>query len=173
MQIPIFSGGFTLIDDEDFDRPLSYQHRDGTVLATKIRDRPWYMSGGPRSRVPCTFLWINHHSYRVTMHRLILRATPGQAVDHIDGNSLDNRKCNLRFATNSQNQANAHRTHGRSRFKGVSYYPNHKRQWMARLRHLGTRFNLGSYKTEEEAAIVYNAKALELFGEFACLNEVI
>jgi hypothetical protein len=56
-----------------------------------------------------------------TMHRMVLQVPKGKAVDHINGDGLDNRKANLRIATLSQNSANRKRLDRQtwSRFKGV------------------------------------------------------
>jgi hypothetical protein len=57
----------------------------------------------------------------------------------------------------------------KSRFKGVTWRKR-DRIWVARVKLLGTRFYLGSFKREEDAAAAYDLKAKELFGEFARLN---
>lgn len=93
-------------------------------------------------------------------------------VDHINGNGLDNRKCNLRLVTQAQNcmnmraRSNDQKT---SIYKGVRFHKTSKR-WEAYIRCQYKRIHIGSFKTESEAAIAYNWKALELFGEFARFN---
>jgi hypothetical protein len=42
------------------------------------------------------------------MHRMILKASPAQIVDHINGNGLDNRRCNLRIVRHAENVSNVH-----------------------------------------------------------------
>lgn len=58
---------------------------------------------------------------------------------------------------------------GASNYKGVSYDKN-RDKWMARLKHNGKIYNLGRYEIEKDAAIAYNKKAIEIYGEFANLN---
>jgi len=101
------------------------------------------------------------------MHRLIMGNPQGMEVDHINGNGLDNRRCNLRVVTTSQNQANQHARRGRSSFKGVF---KQRSRWRARIHVQQKGINLGSFLTEEEAARAYDAAALHYFGEHACLN---
>ena len=108
-----------------------------------------------------------------TLHRLLMDAKPGVIVDHINGDPLDNRKCNLRLATRTQNAQNQGSHRGTSRFKGVSWARGRKsRPWVACIYADGKKRNLGYFATEEEAAKVYNDAAIKYFGEFAWLNEL-
>lgn len=100
-----------------------------------------------------------------TMHSLFL-AGDGQ-IDHINGNGVDNRITNLRRCTNQENQRNRHAVRGKSRFKGVIRRP---KSWQACIVLDGIKKNIGCYPTEEEAARAYDAKAVEVFGEFARTN---
>jgi hypothetical protein len=107
----------------------------------------------------------------VLIHRLIMAAKKGRKVDHINHDKLDNQKANLRLCTHSENMMNQRKFKGISKFKGVSF---NKRQssWFANITKNKKPFFLGYFDTEEEAAIAYNKKAKELFGEFAYLNEI-
>lgn len=101
---------------------------------------------------------------RVYMHRVILNH-PDSHVDHINGNGLDNRRENLRLATKSQNAANSRRKD--AKFKGVF---TQGAKWFAQIGHNGRTIYLGTFSSPEEAARAYDAKAVELFGEFAHPN---
>jgi hypothetical protein len=104
------------------------------------------------------------------MHREIMQAPPGKVVDHINGNRLDNRKCNLRLCTRRQNLRNAAKRPGcQSQFKGVSFDRRHNR-WFATIWFEGRSISLGSFLDEVEGARAYDRAALELFGEYAWLN---
>ena len=104
----------------------------------------------------------------IKMHRLIMNVTdPNIQIDHINGNTLDNRKINLRQSTNATNHMNQSvRSDNKSGFKGVGRQGN---KWSARIGKNGC-IHLGSFDTPEEAAMAYDAKAKELFGDFARLN---
>lgn len=99
------------------------------------------------------------------MHRIILGAQPGELVDHINHDTLDNRRCNLRICTARQNCANrmmARRS--KSPYKGIHPTPSGK--WVARA----NRKHLGTFDSAEEAARQYDAAAIATWGEFACIN---
>jgi hypothetical protein len=92
-------------------------------------------------------------------------------IDHANGDTLDNRKVNLRICTRADNKRNrgipSNNTLG---YKGVALTKSKKR-YMARIGSgRGKHMYLGTYDTIEEAARAYDAKAKELFGEYAYLN---
>ncbi len=112
---------------------------------------------------------------KVYWHAIIVNPPSGMVVDHINGNSLDNRKSNLRAATREQNNMNrgANRTHrGKpttSPYKGVSLNKRSNR-WVSSIGHNYKRIYLGYFDLPEDAARAYDIKARELFGEFAYQN---
>jgi hypothetical protein len=110
----------------------------------------------------------------VLMHREILgiKKEKGVLVDHRNGDTLDNQRHNLRAATASQNTMNKRkRMNCSSRFKGV-YFAKWTGKWRASIQKEGKRIQLGLFRDELEAALAYDQKAKELFGEFALLNVV-
>lgn len=104
------------------------------------------------------------------LHREIAGAKRGEIVDHINGNPLDNRKANLRVCTHAQNMQNRAR-HGNntSGYKGV-YWCSEKSKFRAALRINGKKVHAGYALTAQEAARMYDAKAREIFGDFARVN---
>lgn len=101
------------------------------------------------------------------LHRFLLDAPEGMQVDHINGNPLDNRRRNLRVCTQSQNGANRPRMR-RDGYRGVRLLKG--KYWSARITYQNKGIHIGCFPTAEDAARAYDAKALELFGEFARLN---
>ena len=95
---------------------------------------------------------------------------PAVFIDHVNGDPNDNRLSNLRLADRAQNSANRKHHKGSSlKYLGVCY-AKRTGKWQVSI---GTpRVYLGQYKTEKEAAVVYNEAAERLYGEFARLNEV-
>lgn len=112
-----------------------------------------------------------HGCTREFLHRLIVGAEKGQIVDHIDGDTTNNIRANLRVCSQQQNTFNGKRRPGSSIYKGVSWVP-HCKKWCAQITHNGKRRYLGVFQEERDAAIAYNGAANELFGEYARLNNV-
>lgn len=94
---------------------------------------------------------------------------PYEEVDHINLDPRDNRWCNLRKCSCSQNQYNIP---SRSPFKvkGVAWRNRKSKPWIARIRHNRKRKHLGSFATMEEAATAYAKAAKKLHGKFANLE---
>ena len=105
---------------------------------------------------------------KIYMHREILKISDDLQVDHINHNTLDNRACNLRAATRKQNTQNRTRKNNTG-YKGVKYVNG---KFQARIGTDPNRIIIGYFRTAREAAIEYNKKAIELYGDFACLNEL-
>lgn len=108
---------------------------------------------------------------RIYLHRMI---DPfAQEIDHINGWGLDNRRQNLRAASRTENSRNTRpkRTKDRSsRFKGV-HWNKKDRRWVAQIANReGKTLHLGHFKSEEDAARIYDLAAREYHGEFAFLN---
>lgn len=110
----------------------------------------------------------------VLMHREIMKAPDERYVwvDHINGNSLDNRRGNLRIATPAENSWNTKlRVTSRSGFKGVLWSKGRKK-WIASIQCNGFQVELGGFDTAEKAAAVYDSAAIRLHGRFAKPNGV-
>lgn len=123
---------------------------------------------------------INNYGYAVAgsgtilMHRIIMKAARGFSVDHINHNTLDNRRINLRIANQQQNAANQMlRPSNKSGYKGVSFFRQgqRKKRWIAVIHFNYKRKPIGYFNTALEAALAYDKKAEELFGEFAATNK--
>lgn len=159
-QIPLTQGKFALVDDEDYERINQWKwHIGGKGYA--IRTENFYKPCGRRT------------SRTIMMHRYILCVETVFHVDHINHDRLDNRRFNLRKCTRSQNLMNTQvrKNKSLSRYKGVARYARDKR-WLAYINKDGIRHRLGRFEKEEDAAMAYNKKAIELFGAFALLNAI-
>lgn len=144
----------TMIDREDLD----------FVSKTKWR---WKKVNGRAYAIAPK--WINGKVKNVVLHRLITKAKKGECVDHINHNTLDNRKKNLRICTNSQNMKNCDfykcNTSG---FKGV-YRKGEK--FFAKIRCDNKDIYLGIFKEILDAALVYDYAADKLFGDYSYTNK--
>lgn len=107
------------------------------------------------------------------LHRRIMNPPDGMTVDHINHDTLDNRKKNLRICTRSQNNWNRNYkvATGTSKYKGV-YFEKERNRWVFEINIHNKKYDRKRFKTEKEAALAYNRVAKVLFGEFACLNVI-
>lgn len=123
--------------------------------------------------------WYYDHGYaahkdrkgKLYLHRFLL--PNAKTIDHINHNGLDNRRSNLRICNQSLNGANQRmQTRPKSsRFKGVVWHKLGKK-WCAQTKQNGRQVYLGLFERESEAALAYNQKVKELFGDFALLNKI-
>lgn len=107
------------------------------------------------------------------LHRFILNINDKKVIDHINGNSLDNRKENLRVCTQQQNLFNKTLSKkSKSGFKGVWFRKECKtKPWQAQIKFNSTEIHLGYFKNKVEAALAYNQATLKYFGSFANINK--
>lgn len=118
------------------------------------------------------YFFFQKGSKRFYLHRLIANTPEGFVTDHINGDTLDNLKSNLRVTSNRENLFNfGIRCDNTSGYRGVWFRKSINR-WVAEIKKDGKKYHLGSYKTAEEAATVYNEKAKEVFGKYARLNNI-
>jgi hypothetical protein len=108
--------------------------------------------------------------YRVVMERMIGRPLMShEQVDHIDNDPLNNRRNNLRLATQAQNNRNARRQTGSTGLRGVTY--RGPGRYYARIHHCGVEIHLGVFQTAIEAHEAYKEAARKYHGEFAYINQ--
>lgn len=165
-QIELTQGQVAIIDDEDYARITNMGK--------------WYAAYDPIMKSFYAVRQIRKPNGKQTirMHRVVTNAPINKEVDHINHNTLDNRVCNLRICTSSQNGMNRKPSQSKtSRYKGVSLDKQKRKNkiysyWRAQIYKNGKQIRLGYFKSETEAAKTYNKKAKELFGEFALLNEL-
>jgi hypothetical protein len=157
-QIQLTKGKFALVDDEDFEFLSKWRWYYGAVgkNGKGYAIRKSVYSDGIR------------HTY--FMHRLILLSRWDEYSDHINRNELDNRRCNLRVATLSQNQHNQSlHKNNTSGYKGLVWIERIKR-WQVYLSFNRERIYLGAYICKEDAARAYDKAATKYYGAFATLN---
>lgn len=156
-KINLKNGKSILVDDDDFER---------------VKDFRWHFqppTGGENGGKARATAW---RSKKIYMHHMIVGQPVDRrmSVDHVNGNGLDNRKENLRFATaRQQRQNSAIRRDNVSGFKGIRFRRD-RRKFVSTLMLDGKRINLGEFNTAIEAAVAYNEAAIKFFGKFARVN---
>jgi hypothetical protein len=146
-KIPVGQDDFAIVDDEDYEVLSQYK---------------WHLMANSTKT----------HKYAATkmrMHRFIMNPPKGFVVDHINGDTLDNRRQNLRICTNAQNQQNTGSRGGTSKYKGVSFNIKSDK-WLAAFQYDGVNYYCGLWDDEEDAARAVDKKRGEVCGDFASKN---
>ena len=153
-KIKLTQGKFALVDDNDFERLNQFK---------------WCAAGNNKNNYFYAIRTIAKKN--IGMHRVILNAVESiYHVDHIDGDTLNNQKSNLRLCTNSENRRNQKlNKKSTTGYKGVSIRKINN-TYRSQIKFNSKTICIGHYKTAIEAAKAYNEKAKELHGEFARLN---
>ena len=147
------NGSIALVDDKDFQEVSMYS---------------WYLlKGGYAARTGSR----PGEPHTILLHHVVTDTDYKYIVDHINGNSLDNQKGNLRAVTIQQNNFNRAKCKNKksSKYKGVCW-SKHKNLWVASIKINKKSIRLGYFNFEIDAATAYNEKAKVLFGEYARLN---
>jgi len=140
---------FVVVDSED---------------AHKVINRNWHLSSGGYAAAH-----VRNGFPKILMHKIII-GNHEVLVDHKNGHRFDNRKSNLRLANSSINNHNRVKDKNTSsKYKGV-HYDSSRNKWLSTIRQNGIKLNLGRFVTEESAALAYNNKAIEIYGDNASIN---
>lgn len=162
--IPLTQGLIAVVDDEDYDEIIKFKWH--AVKQGQGNGTTWYAARNWKKP--------NGLSSTITMHRQIMGPPPPDKpnIDHINHNTLDNRRSEMRFCTNAENSQNSRYrdTQGKtSIYKGVSL---HMGRYHAQICHQRKVTCLAHWATEEAAALAYNKAALRLHGEFSLINKL-
>ncbi len=147
--IPLGDGRFALVDAADYER---------------IGKHKWCVSNKQGVGYVMRRTKAGRTAY---MHREVVGAPKGKVVDHVNHNTMNNRRCNVRTCTDRQNQANKGPLGGASGYVGV--YRRDGR-YEAGITWRGHHYYLGRFDDPVEAAKVRDRKARELLGPYAYLN---
>ena len=156
MNIPLTHGRFTQVDEAD---------------ALRLAGIKLYTLNNTIHRKMYAGVYQRSISKMTLLHRWILGVTDRSVtVDHINGDSLDNRRSNLRLCSLSENLMNRKLARNNTTgFKGI-YQKKGASRWRAFISLNGKQRWIGYFASKEEAARAYDAKAIELYGPYARLN---
>ena len=156
---------------EDAKRTFSYNPETG-VIFWKITSRQNFPAGSVAGRINRQgYLRICYKGKSILGHRLALAITngkwPTEHVDHINGTTSDNRLCNLRLVTRSQNMMNSSiRSNNKSGEKGVTKKGN---KWRAQITCNKLQINLGVFDSIKDASFAYQEAARIYHKDYARL----
>jgi len=154
-RIDLGNGRWTILDSEDYYR---------------LGEFKWTIGGHGKKFYAVRIVIAGDEIKTIRMNREIMNAPEGLVVDHRNGDSLDNRRENLRLATQAENMQNRRkRKNTTSRYIGV-WFAKEKGKWESRIRQDGKKIYLGSFDNEADAAKAYDEAAKRCRGEFARLN---
>lgn len=141
------------MDDDDFEKVSIYSWYSLKGYAARTGTRP----GEPHT---------------ILLHHVVTGADYKYIVDHINGDTLDNRKEKLRVVSVQQNNFNksVNKNKESSKYKGV-FWSKEKNLWLSLIKLNRKSNHLGYFDSELDAATAYNENAKILFGEYARLND--
>lgn len=154
-KIPLTNNQVAIVDEEDYEDMIKHNW----CAAWDNHTKSYYAL---RTKV-------SNGRKTVRMHREIMNTPKNMETDHINHDTLDNRKQNLRIVTCSQNHMNQRLKPCTSKYKGVSLDEKAKK-WKAQINFKGKNRHLRYLDEEEDAAIYYDVAAQLFFGEHAYLN---
>jgi hypothetical protein len=149
-------GQFTIVEPRDY---------------YSIRHFKWFVHGnGSNLYAARSTLTKDLRSRIIYLHRQIMAPPAGLVVDHLNCDSLDNRRANLRVVTQAVNMRNRRkRKNTSSRYIGI-WFDKKRNKWTAQIRYNGQKLWLGRFDSEIEAAKAYDEAARKYYGEFVRLN---
>ena len=162
-KIKLTQGRYALIDDEDYP----YLSRFNWMLNKKKRE---IMGSVYEYEYACKMIQRNKIQIMVYMYEFLIEAINYECVVFKNKNTLDYRKSNLGLVSYGVRGTMAKKRKGTySKYKGLTYRPK-KKIFEVRICKDKKTYYLGKFKSEKKAAIAYNKKAKELYGEFAYQN---
>lgn len=158
-KIELTQGKYAIVDDEDYHYLIRFT---------------WtYSNTEQQYEAPNESCTVQVGRKAIQMHNMILPARKGHYLRHKNGSNLDNRKSNLEeISLNHRRHLGLKKQMGASKYRGVQR--SSKNSWRVVIGKDKVRYFIGNFKLHEEkkAAIAYNKKARELYGENAYQNEV-
>lgn len=156
--IDVGNGLISMIDDIDYDMISCYNWSS-------------YKSKTTGTYIPITRIVKNGKWATIRMHSLIVGDVDKYDVDHINHNTLDNRRSNLRLCSRSENLMNRRMFRNNiSGYKGVSFNTQHNK-WMAKVVFNKHQYFCGYFDNPEDASVAYDNKLITLCNEFALTNK--
>jgi len=154
-EIPLTQSKVAIVDIDDYEELSKYK---------------WYANPIKKNYYGTRDIYKNKKKKRYYMHRVIMKVEKILKIDHKNGNTLDNRKSNLRVATPRQNGMNKKQKEGgSSKYKGV-YRRIERKTWTVEIEYKGKGRTINGIKNEEVAGLIYDLLAYDWYEEYARYN---
>ena len=156
-EIQLTQGKVAIVDDSDYEELSKYKWYANCIKGT------YYAVHTINKKSGCNI--------KILMHRFILNAKKGIIIDHINRDTLNNSRSNLRECNHKENRLNSKlNKNNKTGFRGVSIYGKTNKFTASIKLHKNTR--IGIYENSIDAAKAYNEYALKYNGKFAKLNQI-
>lgn len=164
-KIKLTKGQYAIVDDNDYEwlnqwkwYAILYKGMNTFYAVRGMRKKEIELNNGKKGLI--------------LMARVILKAPKGLQVDHVNRDTLDNRRQNLRLATSTQNHGNSRiPLRNTSGYKGV-VQGTKTQKYQAQIKYKGHLYFLGLFDNKQKAALAYNLHAKKFFGVYARLNKI-
>lgn len=154
-KVPLTRGLHALVDDRDFPALMRFKWH---IL--ECRAGMYAKRNGPRNG-------LKNNRTAILMHRVLAEAKRGEVVDHIDHNTLNNQKKNLRACTNSENLANRKGPSAASTSGFLGVYPAPSGRYRVQLGVRGRSIYIGHFRSVRAASAAYASASVKYYGEFS------
>lgn len=142
-----------------------------TKVSNADHERLSRVHWGYDGRYACRSIRVGRKNKKVYLHQFVLRRRGSLQIDHINRDTLDNRRENLRLVGKARNQHNSKiHSHNKSGFKGV-WFSKRTGKWLVQIVVKKKKVHVGVFQCPIKGARAYDMAAKRFFGKWCCTNK--